>query len=65
MTTQVIDDIETMSGDAQSGLDINWTDFWLQHWRRYFKQGVVDSASTASDADEFYIAGLLRTLESC
>lgn len=61
MTTQVIDDIETMSGDAQSGLDINWTDFWRHSIGvAILSKELSTLASTASDADEFYIAGLLK-----
>lgn len=61
MTTQVIDDIEAMSGDVQRGLDINWTDFWRHSIGvAILSKELSTLASTTSDADEFYIAGLLK-----
>lgn len=63
VTSQVIDDIETMGGEAQSGLEINWTDFWRHSIGvAILSKDLSTLASTAIDTDEFYIAGLLKDL---
>jgi HD-like signal output (HDOD) protein len=63
MTTQVIDDIQAMSGDAQVDLDINWIDFWRHSIGvAILSKELSTLASTASDTDEFYIAGLLKDI---
>lgn len=63
ITTQVIDDIEAMSRDAQNDLDINWIDFWRHSIGvAILSKELSTLASTASDADEFYIAGLLKDI---
>ena len=61
MTTQVIDDIEAMSGDVSGDLKVNWTDFWRHSIGvAILSKELSTLASTVSDADEFYIAGLLK-----